>query len=156
MGSIFGPVRFLLPVCRLSWFLYTLNIYAHFSSHFSQQLLMAEIWLNGKINILIYLPAICTGYLDNFNTCIVNSFHNCYLYLCIGSLPLTMVDFGILIFGVCFILVCLILILSWEITQFMVYGTLELSQTCNKGGYICPVFYLSDWIIVCTRWKIWL
>jgi hypothetical protein len=31
-------------VYRLSWFLYTLNIYAHFSSHFSQQLLMAEIW----------------------------------------------------------------------------------------------------------------
>ena len=44
MGSVFGPVRFLLPVCRLSWFLYTLNIYPHFSSHFSQQLLMAEIW----------------------------------------------------------------------------------------------------------------
>ena len=44
VGSVFGPVRFLLPVCRLSWFLYTLNIYAHFSSHFSQQLLMAEIW----------------------------------------------------------------------------------------------------------------
>jgi hypothetical protein len=40
MGNVFGPVRFLLPVCRLSWFLYTLNIYAHFSSHFSQQLLM--------------------------------------------------------------------------------------------------------------------
>jgi hypothetical protein len=44
VGSVFGPVRFLLPVCRLSWFLYTLNIYAHVSSHFSQQLLMAEIW----------------------------------------------------------------------------------------------------------------
>jgi hypothetical protein len=43
MESVFGPIRFLLPVCRLSWFLYTLNIYAHFSSHFSQQLLMAEI-----------------------------------------------------------------------------------------------------------------
>jgi hypothetical protein len=27
-------VRFLFPVCRLCWFLYTLNIYAHFSSHF--------------------------------------------------------------------------------------------------------------------------
>jgi hypothetical protein len=27
---------FLLPVCQLCWFLYTLNIYAHFSSHFSQ------------------------------------------------------------------------------------------------------------------------
>ena len=36
MGSVFGPVRFLLAACRLSWFLYTLNIYAHFSSHFSQ------------------------------------------------------------------------------------------------------------------------
>ena len=43
VGSVFGPARFLLPVCRLGWFLYTLNIYAHFSSHFSQQLLMAEI-----------------------------------------------------------------------------------------------------------------
>jgi TRAP-type mannitol/chloroaromatic compound transport system permease small subunit len=32
--SVFGPIRFLLPVCRLSWFLYTLNIYAHFLSHF--------------------------------------------------------------------------------------------------------------------------
>ena len=31
-------------ICRLCWFLYTLNIYAHFSSHFSQPLLMAEIW----------------------------------------------------------------------------------------------------------------
>ena len=28
MGSVFGPVRFLLPVCRLNWLLYTLNIYA--------------------------------------------------------------------------------------------------------------------------------
>jgi hypothetical protein len=44
VGSIFGPIRFLLPVCRLCWFLYTLNIYAHFSSHFSKQLLMTGIW----------------------------------------------------------------------------------------------------------------
>jgi hypothetical protein len=44
VGSVFGSVRFLLPVCQLSWFLYTLNICAHFSSHFSQPLLMAEIW----------------------------------------------------------------------------------------------------------------
>jgi hypothetical protein len=27
VGSVFGLVRFLLPVCRLSWFLYTLNIH---------------------------------------------------------------------------------------------------------------------------------
>jgi hypothetical protein len=32
-----------LSVCA-RYFSYTLNIYAHFSSHFSQQLLMAEIW----------------------------------------------------------------------------------------------------------------
>jgi hypothetical protein len=38
--AFFGPIRFLLPVCRLCWFLYTLNIYAHFS----EQILMAEIW----------------------------------------------------------------------------------------------------------------
>jgi len=25
VGSVFGPVRFLFPVCRLCWFLYTLN-----------------------------------------------------------------------------------------------------------------------------------
>ena len=30
MGSVFGSVRFLLPVCRPGWFLYTLNIYSHF------------------------------------------------------------------------------------------------------------------------------
>ena len=44
VGNVFESIRFLLPVCRLCWFLYTLNIYAHFSSHFSQQILMAEIW----------------------------------------------------------------------------------------------------------------
>ena len=47
VGNVFGPVRFLLFVCRLGWFLYTLNIYAHFSAHFSQQLSMAEIWYGG-------------------------------------------------------------------------------------------------------------
>jgi hypothetical protein len=31
VGSVFGPVSFLLPVCRLSWFLCTLNIYAGLS-----------------------------------------------------------------------------------------------------------------------------
>jgi hypothetical protein len=36
VGSIFGPVRFLLPVCRLCWFLYTLNnICSFFVAFFS-------------------------------------------------------------------------------------------------------------------------
>jgi hypothetical protein len=26
VGSVFGPIRFLLPVCRFCWFLYTFNI----------------------------------------------------------------------------------------------------------------------------------
>jgi hypothetical protein len=51
VGSVLGPIRFLLPVCWLCWFLYTLNIYAHFSLHFSQQLLMAKIWLVTKYQI---------------------------------------------------------------------------------------------------------
>jgi hypothetical protein len=40
VGSVFGPVRFLLPVCRLSWFLYTLSIYAHFSSQTQRKMYM--------------------------------------------------------------------------------------------------------------------
>ena len=48
-------------------------------------------YLNGQIHILIYLPVICVG--GNFNTCIKNSFHNCYLDLCIGTFSLTMADF---------------------------------------------------------------
>jgi hypothetical protein len=43
VGSVFGPIRFLLPVCRFCSFLYTLNIYAHFSSHFSKQLLTTGV-----------------------------------------------------------------------------------------------------------------
>ena len=43
-GKRFWTHRIPTPVCRLCLFLYTLNIYAHISSHFSQQLLMAEIW----------------------------------------------------------------------------------------------------------------
>ena len=43
-GKLFWTHQIPTSCFRLSWFLYTLNIYAHFSSHFSQQLLMAEIW----------------------------------------------------------------------------------------------------------------
>ena len=54
MGSVFGPVRFLLPVCRLSWFLYTLNVYAHFS----QQLLMtSNIWSQASYRYAILWEA---------------------------------------------------------------------------------------------------
>jgi hypothetical protein len=51
VGSVFGPVRFLLPVCRLSWSSYTMNIYAHISSHFSQQLLMRDLIFGHKRHI---------------------------------------------------------------------------------------------------------
>jgi hypothetical protein len=47
LRSVFEPIRFLLPVCQFCWFLYTFNITfvcAHFSSHFSKQLLMTGIW----------------------------------------------------------------------------------------------------------------
>jgi hypothetical protein len=39
--SVFGPVRFLLPVCRLSWFLYTLNIYR---MHIFRHIFLSNYW----------------------------------------------------------------------------------------------------------------
>jgi hypothetical protein len=50
-GSVFGPVRFLLPVCRLSWFLYTLNIYTHFSSVFSATIDGRNLIFGHKLHI---------------------------------------------------------------------------------------------------------
>ena len=41
VGSVFGPVRFLLPVCRLSWFLYTLNIYR---MHIFRHIFLSNYW----------------------------------------------------------------------------------------------------------------
>ena len=66
-------------------------------------------------------------------------FHNCYLYLCISSLLITMADFGVLIFGVCFIFACLILELllinqnktTSKITQFTVF---QLILNCGPRG----------------------
>jgi hypothetical protein len=44
--------QFLLPVCRLGWFLYTLNIYAHFSKNQYQ---------NVKINGIMFIMKNFTG-----------------------------------------------------------------------------------------------
>ena len=52
-GKRFFTCQMPTSCCRLSWLLYTLNIYAHFSSHFSQQLLMAEICYFVPIFILV-------------------------------------------------------------------------------------------------------
>jgi hypothetical protein len=106
----FGPIRFLLPVCRLCWFLYTWNIYAHFSSHFSQQLLMAEIWylvtsfisvphivgsVFGPIRIRLPLCRFC-WFLYTFNI-------HLYMYKCICTFFVTFfsatIDDRNLIFG---------------------------------------------------------
>jgi hypothetical protein len=64
VGSVFEPIGFLLPVCRLCWFLYTLNIYAHFLSYFSQQLLMAEIWYLVTSFIYCRYPISWEAFLD--------------------------------------------------------------------------------------------
>ena len=43
MGSVFGPVRLLIPVCRLSWFFYTHWTYMHiFLSNYLWQ--KSDIW----------------------------------------------------------------------------------------------------------------
>jgi hypothetical protein len=42
MGSVFGPVRFLLPVCRFCWFLYTFNI--HLYMHIFRRIFLSNYW----------------------------------------------------------------------------------------------------------------
>ena len=42
MGSVFGPIRFLLPVCRFCWFLYTFNI--HLYMHIFHRIFLSNYW----------------------------------------------------------------------------------------------------------------
>ena len=42
MGSVFGPIRFLLPVCRFCWFLYTFNI--HLYMHIFRCIFLSNYW----------------------------------------------------------------------------------------------------------------
>jgi hypothetical protein len=74
VGSVFGPVRFLLPLCRLSWFLYTLNIYmyAHFSSHFSQQIF---IHIEHTFCICPFLVAFFSATIDGRNLIFGHKLH---------------------------------------------------------------------------------
>ena len=52
VGSVFGTIRFLLPVCRLSWFLSTLNIYMHiFLNNYWWQ--KSGIWSQASYRYLI-------------------------------------------------------------------------------------------------------
>jgi hypothetical protein len=41
-GSVFGPIRFLLPVCRFCWFLYTFNI--HLYMHICRRIFLSIYW----------------------------------------------------------------------------------------------------------------
>ena len=42
MGSVFGPIIFLLPVCRFCWFLYTFNI--HLYMHIFRRIFLSNYW----------------------------------------------------------------------------------------------------------------
>ena len=42
MGSVFGPIRFLLPVCQFCWFLYTFNI--HLYMHIFRRIFLSNYW----------------------------------------------------------------------------------------------------------------
>jgi hypothetical protein len=48
---VFGPIRFLLPVCRFCWFLYTLNIYPRLT--ISRSVIGWSLWPNIR-----FLPSI--------------------------------------------------------------------------------------------------
>ena len=41
-GNRFGPIRFLLPVCRFCWFLYTFNI--HLYMHIFRRIFLSNYW----------------------------------------------------------------------------------------------------------------
>jgi hypothetical protein len=58
VGSVFGPIRFLLPVCRFCWFLYTFNIhlYMHiFRSNYWWQ--ESDIWSQASYRYAILWEA---------------------------------------------------------------------------------------------------
>jgi hypothetical protein len=42
VGSVFGPIRFLLPACRFCWFLCTFNI--HLYMHIFRNILLSNYW----------------------------------------------------------------------------------------------------------------
>ena len=42
MGSVFGPIRFLLPVCRFCWLLCTFNIHLHM--HIFRRIFLSNCW----------------------------------------------------------------------------------------------------------------
>jgi hypothetical protein len=42
VGSVFGPIRFLLPVCRFCWFLYIFNI--HLYMHIFHHIFLSNYW----------------------------------------------------------------------------------------------------------------
>ena len=42
MGSVFGPIRFLLPVCRFCWFLCTFNIHSYM--HIFRCIFLSNYW----------------------------------------------------------------------------------------------------------------
>jgi hypothetical protein len=42
VGNVFGPIRFLLPVCRFCWFLYTFNI--HLYMHIFRRIILSNYW----------------------------------------------------------------------------------------------------------------
>jgi hypothetical protein len=58
MGSVFGPIRFLLPVCRFCWFLYWFNIhlYMHIflSNYWWQE---SDIWSQASYRDVILWEA---------------------------------------------------------------------------------------------------
>jgi hypothetical protein len=42
VGNVFGPIRFLLPVCRFCWILYTFNI--HLYMHIFCRIILSNCW----------------------------------------------------------------------------------------------------------------
>jgi hypothetical protein len=78
-------MRFLLPVCRLSCFLSTLNIYAHFSSHFLSNywLQKSDIWSQASYRYLISWEAFLNPWDSYFLFADFVDFYTHLSYICI-------------------------------------------------------------------------
>jgi hypothetical protein len=56
VGSVFGPFRFLLPVCRICWCLYTFNI--HLYMHIFRRIFLRNNWWRESDTNIRSLPSI--------------------------------------------------------------------------------------------------
>ena len=163
MGSVFGPVRFLLPVCRLCWFLYTLNIYANFVAFFSATIDGRNLIFGHKLHIgtpyrvkrflthqiptscltksRVIILLFCSNYIAlSFILYCSNSIALLFILYCSNSIALSFILYCSNSIGLLFILFCSNSIALW----FILYcsNSIGLLFILFCSNYIALLFIL--------------